>query len=86
MVVALAICNKKQQRAALDTTLLQMPDGYAKYELLLQALESELEYSKHLLEGGYQPENTQGRVVLNLCDEIGSHIHFPGSGTDSDSS
>ncbi len=74
-----------QWRAATQLHVHILPDGYAKYELLLQALESALEYAKLLLDGAYQPENSQGRMILQLCDEIGNNIHFPGWKTDSDS-
>ncbi len=66
--------------------LTQMPDGYAKFELLLQALESALEYSRLLEAGCYMPETAQGKIVLALCDEIGNHVVLPGYRADSDSS
>ncbi len=60
-----------------------MPDGYAKYELLPEALQSALEFVRQLEAGCYIPEASQGKIILGLCDEIGDHIVLPGADSDS---
>ena len=55
-----------------------MPDGYAKYELLLDALQLAFEFVMQLEAGCYIPETSQGKVILQLCDEIGNHLLLPG--------
>jgi len=56
----------------------QMPDGYAKSELLLEALQSALEYTRLLEAGCYIAETMQGKITINLCTEIANHIMLPG--------
>ena len=56
-----------------------MPDRYAKYELLLDAQQSALEFLRQLEASCYIPETSQGKVIFQLCDEIGNHIVLPGS-------
>ncbi len=60
-----------------------MPDGYAKFELLLEALQSALEFVRLLEAGCYIPETSQGKIILGLRDEIGNHIVLPGAYSDS---
>ncbi len=63
--------------------LSQMPDGYAKSELSPEALESALEFVWLLEAGCYIPKTSQGKIILQLCDEIGNHIMLPGYKADS---
>ena len=55
-----------------------MPDGYANFELLLEALQSALEYTRLLEAGCNIAETTQGKITINLCKEIANHIVLPG--------
>lgn len=85
MVVAVCICTKSSNAPANApcSQMPEMPDGYAKFELLLQALESALEFVKALEEGCYVPETSQGKIILALCEQIGDHITLPGYNSDS---
>ena len=55
-----------------------MPDGYANYELLLDALQLALEFVRQLEAGCYIPETAQGKLIWATCDEIDNHIVLPG--------
>ena len=52
--------------------------AFGKFELLLEALQSALEYTRLLEAGCYIAETTQGKININLCTEIANHIVLPG--------
>lgn len=55
-----------------------MRDRYAKFESLLEVLQSALEYTRLLEAGCYIAETAQGKITINLCTEIANHIVLPG--------